>query len=380
MYISTDKTYYNLLLKNYPQYESLRRELMKLIFRKAINKGERVDCYVNLNSYIRSIYSRVDYKYDEKLSITASIINFAAHLKEFFASRFSIYARIFLVYGNQRSQNAVKFVSEYDAHRELERKKDPLIEQIVVDDLSKCEEIVKYIPDVFMISNQDTEPGVIIREIIKSESSMGNKFPRLIFSKDLYDYQLVSSCPNTHLIRVKKTFNGDMTFTVSYFDFYKKLSSVLKLKYGIGEKISPELYSIYMTLSGCRDRNIRGFINYPRADKLIHGLLAKGLLFNGYNPSFGVFHGRYVASSYGPLWIVLKNDERFHETNEDDNSYDPNKFVLRKIARVSNFNLVLGSVLSRFCCFSPSFTLPVIVIVGRVGLMPGVNIDAINSL
>ena len=288
MYINTDKTYYNLLLKNYPQYESLRRELMKLIFRKAINKGERVDCYVNLNSYIRSIYSRVDYKYDEKLSITASIINFAAHLKEFFASRFSIYARVFLVYGNQRSQNAVKFVSEYDAHRELERKKDPLIEQIVVDDLSKCKEIVKYIPDVFMISNQDAEPGVIIREIIKSESSMGNKFPRLIFSKDLYDYQLVSSCPNTHLIRVKKTFNGDMTFTVSYFDFYKKLSSVLKLKYGIGEKVSPELYSIYMTLSGCRDRNIRGFINYPRADKLIHGLLAKGLLFNGYNPSFGV--------------------------------------------------------------------------------------------
>ena len=43
------------------------------------------------------------------------------------------------------------------------------------------------------------------------------------------------------------------------------------------------------------------------------------------NPSFGVFHGRYVASDYGPLWIVLKNDERFHETNEDDNSYDPNK-------------------------------------------------------
>ena len=43
------------------------------------------------------------------------------------------------------------------------------------------------------------------------------------------------------------------------------------------------------------------------------------------NPSFEVFSSRYVASLYGPLWIVLKNDERFHETSENDNSYDPNK-------------------------------------------------------
>ena len=43
------------------------------------------------------------------------------------------------------------------------------------------------------------------------------------------------------------------------------------------------------------------------------------------NPSFLVFQGGYVASDYGPLWIVLKNDERFHETNKDNYSYVPNK-------------------------------------------------------
>ena len=75
-----DKTCYNLLLRNYPQYEVLRQELLKLFYRKALANGITVDCYVNLNSYLSSLYKRTEYMYDEPMSICASIFNCAAHI------------------------------------------------------------------------------------------------------------------------------------------------------------------------------------------------------------------------------------------------------------------------------------------------------------
>lgn len=279
-----NKTCYNLLFRNYPQYEVLRQELLKLFYRRALTTGEKVDCYVNVNAYIRSIYHRKDYVF-ETFSIVASLINFSAHIREFFASRFSIYARIFLVYGNQRPESSVQYIPEYDSHNEMDR-------QTVNIDLEKefslLSEIVKYIPQVYFVRSTVTDPAVVIRELIKIQSKQGIKDPRLIFSKDLYDYQLVATCPNTHLIRVSKTIQGDKTFTVSYFDFYKKLTKVLHLKNQIGEGVSPELYSVYMTLAGCKDRNMQGIMNNPRADTLIKSLINNCIMFNGYNPSLSV--------------------------------------------------------------------------------------------
>ena len=69
------KTCYNLLFRNYPQYEVLRQELLKLFYRKALNTGGKVDCYVNVNAYIRSIYRRKDYAFER--DIKASFYDFS---------------------------------------------------------------------------------------------------------------------------------------------------------------------------------------------------------------------------------------------------------------------------------------------------------------
>lgn len=279
------KTCYNLLFRNYPQYEVLRQELLKLFYRKALSTGGKVDCYVNVNAYIRSIYRRKDYVF-ETFCLVASLINFAAHLREFFASRFSIYARIFLVYGNQRPDSSVQYFPQYDAHNQMER--DTFDPAVIDNEFVLLSEIIKYIPQVYFIKSEVADPAVVIREMIKVQSKQGFKDPRLIFSKDLYDYQLIATCPNTHLIRVSKTIQGDKTFTVSYFDFYKKLTKVLHLKTPIGDGVSPELYSLYMTFAGCKDRNIQGLINYPRTNNLIKSKIDSGMMFNGYNPSLSV--------------------------------------------------------------------------------------------
>ena len=66
------KTHYNLLFKNYPQYEQLRQELLKLFFRKALVERGFVDCYVNLNVFLDPLYKRLDYVSDDPKSLAAS--------------------------------------------------------------------------------------------------------------------------------------------------------------------------------------------------------------------------------------------------------------------------------------------------------------------
>ena len=324
-----DKTYYNLLLKNYPQYEVLRQELLKLFFRKALHENGFVDCYVDINSYLSSIYTRPDYIFDEQGSVVSSIINFAAHIRQFFASRFSIRSRIFLIYGNTNPDSVRMYCPEYDAHREMDRTKDPRTVEIISSELNLLESISMYLPEIYFISN-NTEPAVMIREIIKDQSSKGAKHARLIFSRDLYDWQLVATCPNTHLIRTKKTMQGDKTFTVSYFDFYKKLSKELSLKNPIGDGISPELYSFYMSMAGCKDRGIKAITNYPNSDKKIHELVANMIILNGYNvtpgvdPSFAERSGlsQDIIDRFKALDVIFQanlfvNTPEFHNLNKN---------------------------------------------------------------
>lgn len=332
-----EKTYYNLLFKNWPQYEVLKNELLKLFYRKALQSGGSVDCYVDLNSYLSSIYSRPDYFYDFQASITASIINYVAHLRQFFASRFSMRTRFFLIYGNTRAQSSVALVPEYDAHKEMDRNKGSF-PCIIRDEMEILENLCMYLPEIYFICH-DVEPAVITRTLIKDQSSKGFKFARLIFSRDLYDMQLVATCPNTHMIKAKKTMNGDMTYTISYFDFYKKLSKSLSLKNPIGEAISPELYSFYMSIAGCKERGIKSISNYPNTDKKIHQLINDGIILNGYNtvpaidPSFAERSGltEEIINRFKALDIVyqcnlFEQSPAFHNLNRNIiDLYNPDK-------------------------------------------------------
>ena len=180
------KTCYNLLFRNYPQYEVLRQELLKLFYRKALSTGGKVDCYVNVNAYIRSIYRRKDYVF-ETFCLVASLINFAAHLREFFASRFSIYARIFLVYGNQRPDSSVQYLPQYDAHNQMER--DTFDPAVIDNEFVLLSEIIKYIPQVYFIKSEVADPAVVIREMIKVQSKQDvvnkNQGKRILAEKDI---------------------------------------------------------------------------------------------------------------------------------------------------------------------------------------------------
>ena len=66
-----------------------------------------------------------------------------------------------------------------------------------------------------------------------------------------------------------------------------------------------------MTLAGCKDRNVRYIVNYPKADMIIKTLLKETRILNGYNPSL-----RVSPVDFGPFidFINHPSDEDMYMT------------------------------------------------------------------
>lgn len=278
----TNKTAYNLLLKNWFQYEAGYRAMLPLFYH-GLERNGCVNCFVNLNQYLSHLYKRTDYAVDDPYCIAASIINFCAHIINFFDTRFGIRAAVYLVYGSNKPYYSITTYEHYNAHMITTISTRPEVTKIIEDNLAIVNTICPYIPNVYYFRDDNCEPAIAMRRIIKFISLKGNKHPRLIFSKEYYDLQLIATTPKTHLVRVKKTIQGDQTFTVSYFNFYTMLTRIKKLKKPIGVGISPELYSLYLAYIGCPDKDINAVMNAPSTDKLIHEYIESGKLLNGHN-------------------------------------------------------------------------------------------------
>lgn len=292
LYHSYTKTYYNLLLKNFPRFTSLEKEMYKFVYRNQLKQGGLVDIFIDVNDMLSYLYARPDYSCDDPMSIGSAIINLAAHMSSFFSSRMCIHARVYLIYGNTRPITAASVLQEYDAHMEMERQTKPEITELIQSNLAQIEVLVKYIPDLYFIRSDNAEPAVIIRSLTRVINQYDSKFNsgqkpiigKFVVTKDIYAFQLPATVPNMHIIRPKKDGFDDVSYTISYFDFFRKLTEELKLKNLIGGgSLSPELFSFFMAFNGCRARGIKSIYNSIATTQKLNELVNSGKILNGYN-------------------------------------------------------------------------------------------------
>ena len=292
LYHAYAKTYYNLLLKNFPRFTALEKQIYKFVYRNQLKQGGLVDIFIDLNDMLSYLYTRPDYSCDDPMSIGSAIINLAAHMSSFFSSRMGIHARVYLIYGNTRPITAASVLQEYDAHNEMDRQTKPEITELIESNLAQVEVLVKYIPDLYFIRSNNAEPAVIIRSLTRvinqydSKANAGSKpiIGKFVVTKDIYAFQLPATVPNMHIIRPKKDGFDDVSFTISYFDFFTKLTEEMKLKNLIGGgALSPELYSFYLAFNGCRARGIKSIYNSITSTQKLIELVNSGKILNGYN-------------------------------------------------------------------------------------------------
>lgn len=291
----------NILYADYIRYDKLY-ELTKYAFYGSPDPGNEIDIFIDMNSMLRSLYIwSENVLFDKDNVITSSMLNLAAHLKHYFLTRHQVYARIYIVYGDNfpklpREVNPSYNQTAYSRYATEINVTDKIREAINVLSI-----LVPYIQDVYFVYDTEVETGVLISAIMKYNSLLNsiayNKKPKIVYSKDTYCYQLVAMEPYTFLYRPKKSPNQeDTSWVVPKSQLYESYAFETGLVVQPGTPIvDVESLSLIMAMSGLRSRNIRGPFKFSNAMKIVHRAHQDLMIVHGYNVAFEMGLDQYIS-------------------------------------------------------------------------------------
>lgn len=265
----------NLLLSYYIKYDNLFTLCNSTLTN--INSNS-VDIYIDLYDMLKPIYTRDVYA-TKKYLITSSVINLAAHLRNYFWTRHRLSTRIFLVYGACTSSNHKQFYPTFgdDKFRQTVnyRKNDIL----VLSQLKLAKLLVGYINDVYFISKSINFSIISYDNIIKNPRT-----PAILITKSKYAYQIPSLLNNVVIFRPKKSDGKDVSYAVTksnvYYKFFSKASQDTILAM---QNLNPSLLSLIIAMNGLSSYNMNSIININTAIKMLNNAISNNKIVNDYN-------------------------------------------------------------------------------------------------
>lgn len=279
----------SLLLSHYIKYDKLF-ELCNISL--ANIKSNTIDIYIDLYDILKKIYT-TDIKINKRFIIVSSIINLAAHYRGYFWSRHRLYTRIFLVYGDNISNNQKQFIPTF-GNDQFRNTKDYDKNNIFINSqLELVKILVGYIDNVYYIRRRSHFSAFVYHNILANNSIN----PSIIISKDKYNYQLPALNDNILIFRPKKYNGQDISYYINkgnvYDCFYNKSSkdTIENL-----HKLNPELLSLLISLNGLPKYKLFSVMNISTAVKLVLDAIIKNKIINGYNSDI-----KYVASNLNGL-------------------------------------------------------------------------------
>ena len=285
----------SLLLSHYIKYDKLF-ELCNISL--ANIQSNTVDIYIDLYDILKKIYT-TNTKINKKFIIVSSIINLAAHYRGYFWSRHRLYTNIFLVYGDNISNNQKQFIPTF-GNDEFRKTKNYDKNNIFINSqLELVKILVGYIDNVYYIRRRSHFSAFVYHNIITNNSIN----PSIIISKDKYNYQLPALNNNIIIFRPKKYNSQDISYYINknnvYDCFYSKSS---KDTLDILHKLNPELLSLLISLNGLPKYNLYSLMNINTAVKLLLDAINKNKIINGYNSDI-----KYIASNLNGLNNYVDN-------------------------------------------------------------------------
>ena len=95
----------------YDRMLEINNSIFQSISDDNINTSE-IDVYIDLKNMLSKLYA-MDVFSNKRFSICAAIINLAAHIRGYYKTRHRLWARIFLVYGEDSSSNHRQFYQKF---------------------------------------------------------------------------------------------------------------------------------------------------------------------------------------------------------------------------------------------------------------------------
>ena len=266
-----------ILCSFYIRYENL----YKMIYDNfAGSTADTINIYVDLYSMIKPIYTQ-ECIIDDYRVLVSCIINLCAHYREFF-SRYPLCVKtnIYLVYSDNIHDINNKFYKGYNKLMVDTINNNPRIDELIRTNFKLLDILSPYLPNIYFI-NGTFETGVIIYDLILSNSLSNPQVPSLILSKDQYLYQLPALHDNIILFRPKKNMNGDCSYYINKSNVLPIYLKENKIKYQITENY-PETFSLLLALSHCKSRGITMELNISAAYKLILNLINNHIILGTY--------------------------------------------------------------------------------------------------
>lgn len=293
----------NILLGYYIRFDKLYY-LNSLI--NATENDTTVDIYIDLYNMLKRLYT-TDIISDKKLSITTSILNLVAHLRGYYKSRHHVYARIYLVYGDESTSSHINYWPVFGSLTEYRNSLNfNAINSLIETQLELVKIICAYIPNVYYIRKQCTF-GVFVYDNIIRETNNKNIIS-IILTRSKYVYQIPAVLPaskRVYIFKPSKNNNADISICIDHKNvllmyFNKLIPGSDSEKYI--KKFNPRLLSVLMALNGCHDKNVDMAVNITKASTALHNAIKDKVLLNDYQADiryvYKVLHGIHCNIPY----------------------------------------------------------------------------------
>ena len=258
-----------------------------------IQNPESIDIYIDLFDMLKPIYT-TDVYANNTFSICASVINLAAHLRGYYISRHRLWSRIFLVYGEDSTNNHKQFYQEFgtktfDGAINYESNKEFIESQLELVHI-----LGAYINELYFVKKKTDFCMFTYDNILKNENRIS-----IIVTKSKYAYQIPAMTKETYLFRPKKVLVEGATSDSSYVVYfnnaltsnYQKTPSVLDKIC----KLNPQLLSLFLTMNGCPEKNVAGMANISRTTKAICSAVESNKILNGYNSDMNYVYDNVIV-------------------------------------------------------------------------------------
>lgn len=268
----------SILLGYYIKYIKLE-ELVNHFVGTEYENSESVDIYIDLYDMLNKLYS-TDIYATKQFTIVSSIINLAAHMREFYWSRYHVNTRIFLIYATEESNNHKQFYLNFGETKIKETRNYNKINEIIQSQLEMVKILCAYIYNVYLIKKTTDFSMFAYDNILKNPST-----PSIILTKSKYAYQIPALCKNAFIYRPKKYNGEDISFAITHSNvlqaYCNKISNgntLSQLSY-----LNPSLLSLIMAINGLPSKKLLTLFNITTAVGRLYLAVSDHRIINDYN-------------------------------------------------------------------------------------------------
>lgn len=274
-----------LLYSYYIKYNRLL-DITNVAFKDADPNSRSISIYIDLYDMLKPLYTTNIYA-NKQLLIVSSVINLAAHMRHYFWSRHRLNTKIYLVYGENITDNHTCYYNGFGSDDTKSLLHYDKIKSVIESQLEMIKILCAYIYDVYLIRKQ-TDFSMFTYSNIKINPQEN----AVIITKSKYAIQIPALCPNAVIYRPKKSNGVDVSYFINHNNslgmMFNKIQS--KETYNKLLTINPKLLSVLLTMNGLPSCRLLTLMNITSSVNRLYKGIQEGKIINDYNTDIMYVH------------------------------------------------------------------------------------------